>query len=69
MNIQEVLTQANLTQESLAELIVREFGGKLSQSGVSKWAHRGIPLDRKAQIARVTGIPLKQIAPELFRTD
>lgn len=66
MDITQVLKTSGLTQQELADLIVAEFGGTLHQTAVSKWSERGIPLDRKHQISVVTGIPLREIAPELF---
>lgn len=65
MNLEQVLTEAKLSQQALADRIVAEFGGTLHQTAVSHWKKRGIPLERKVQIARVTGIPLKRLAPDL----
>lgn len=67
MDIHTILEKAGLSQQELADRIVARFGGKLGQTSVSKWAKRGIPLERKPQIAAVTGISLKTLAPELFR--
>lgn len=66
MDINQILKESGLTQRELAERIVAEFGGTLHQTAVSKWADRGIPLDRKHQISVVTGISLRKVAPELF---
>lgn len=44
--------------------VARKLG--VSPSTITRWSSEGIPADRVLEIERVTGIPRRELRPDLF---
>lgn len=60
MTLDELLKRAGMNQTQLAKML------GIEQPSVSAWRLRGIPVKRVTDIEKVTGIPRRQIRPDLY---
>lgn len=60
MELHILLKKAQLTQRELADRL------GIKQPSISGWRKRGIPIERVPDIERVTGIPRREIRPDMF---
>lgn len=59
MNINELQQRSGMTQREIAQAL------GITQPSVSKW-RKAVPIERCADIERVTGIPRNVLRPDIF---
>ena len=59
IDLAELLRQKQMKRVDLARLM------QVDKGTVTRWAQRGIPADRLMEISEKTGIPTKELRPDL----